>query len=59
MAGAKFDINELAKGIRVSVKVTGMKVYKAKVKIGIVLIKLAVKIMGMNCQIGVEREKEI
>lgn len=51
-----FHMNELAKNLTLNVKITGVKVFRFKMKLAILLIKAAAKIMGVGVEIEVDKK---
>lgn len=48
------DINDLTKSVTVKVSLKGVNKFRVKAKIGTFLIRLGIRITGMNAEIDIE-----
>lgn len=51
---AQIDVNTLTKTVTAHIAITGYKKFKIKLCIGTFLIKLGIRIIGMNAEIEVK-----
>ena len=47
----KLPVSDVARHVTINIFVTGLKMYKIRMEIGLWLIRLAVAVMGMNLKV--------